>query len=89
MSFREYVDKLAKQGFIDGNIAEHLTAFHNAEVSSPVKPVRDKLHPILCEVWNSCNGDRESDKALVELVDKIDDALGEIGSEYRAKGGVK
>ena len=79
MNFGQYVDDLAKRGIIDGNIAALLVAKHRAEVSNPLKPVRDVLQPVLDDMWSGRHdGDQSS------YADKIDDALTELENHGRA-----
>lgn len=89
MSFGQYVDDLAKRGIIDGNIAALLVAKHRAEVSNPLKPVRDSVAPILDEMYHASNGTTlehldAAKLAIRQFADRIDDELTELESHGRA-----
>ena len=79
MSFGQYVDDLAKRGIIDGNIAALLVAKHRAEVSNPLKPVRDVLQPVLDDMWSG-----RHDGNPARYAGEIDDALTELENNGRA-----
>ena len=85
MTFREYIDDLAKQGFIDGLRADAIIELHNSECANPCLPIRQKITPILEQAWSKRNENAD----LAELADNIDDAVSELEDTLQTQGGAK
>lgn len=88
MSFKEYVDDLAKRGIIDGHICEMLCAKHRDEVTDPMVPVQDALSPILDEMLHAANSTtlEHLDAAKIALrgfAERIDDELERVRGEVK------
>lgn len=88
MSFKEYVDDLAKRGIIDGHICEILCAKHRDEVTDPMVPVQDALSPILDEILHASNSTtlEHLDAAKIALrgfAERIDDELERLRGEVK------
>ena len=88
MSFKEYVDDLAKRGIIDGHICELLCAKHRDEVTDPMVPVQDALSPIIDEMLQAANSTtlEHLDAAKIALrgfAERIDDELERVRGEMK------
>lgn len=74
MTFDEYVQSLCKQGIIDGNIAEILSAKHREEVGNPYAGLRRKVTGLLNGMW-ARRHEKFEGCGPAEYADRFDDYL--------------